>query len=58
MQKMRAYINAQNLLTLAATKFTDPETTEFNSNMGVGGANSVRNYPTPVYYGAGLDIEF
>lgn len=58
MQKLRAYMNAQNLFTLAATKFTDPETTEFNSNMGVGGANSVRNYPTPVYYGIGLDIEF
>ncbi|MBN9352178.1 MAG: TonB-dependent receptor [Chitinophagaceae bacterium] len=58
MQKLRAYINAQNLFTLAATKFTDPETTEFNSNMGVGGANSVRNYPTPIYYGVGLDIEF
>lgn len=58
MQKLRAYINAQNLLTLTATKFTDPETTEFDSNMGVGGANSVRNYPTPIYYGVGLDIEF
>jgi hypothetical protein len=71
MQRLHIYINAQNLLTLAATKFTDPETTEFNSNMGgagtgysptdtghLPGANSVRNYPTPVYYGGGINIEF
>ena len=58
MQKVRAYLTGQNLLTFAANKFIDPESSEFSNNLGVGGANSARNYPTPIYYGFGLDITF
>ena len=58
MQKLRGYVTAQNLLTLTKNGFIDPESTEFGSNMGNNGANSGRNYPTPIYVGFGLDIEF
>lgn len=60
-QKLRVSVNAQNPLTLSKNSFIDPESSEFGNNMGgVGGvgANSARNYPTLVYYGFGLDIEF
>ena len=60
-QKLRASINAQNLLTLSKNSFIDPESSEFGNNMGgIGGvgANSARNYPTLVYYGFGLELEF
>lgn len=60
-QKLRLSVNAQNPLTLAKNSFVDPETSEFGNSMGgTGGvnANSARNYPTLVYYGFGLDIEF
>ncbi|WP_423147999.1 TonB-dependent receptor [Rubrolithibacter danxiaensis] len=58
MQKLRAYLSGQNLLTFSAIDFIDPETTEFDSNLGSSGANSGRTYPTPVYYGFGLDVTF
>ncbi len=61
MQKLRISANAQNPLTLTRNSFIDPESSEFGNNMGgIGGvgANSARNYPTLVYYGIGLDIEF
>ena len=57
-QKLRLNLNAQNLLTLTKNTFIDPESSEFNNNMGgVGGvgANSARNYPTLIYYGFGID---
>lgn len=60
-QKLRISLNAQNLLTLTKNSFIDPESSEFGSNMGGlerVGANSGRNYPTLVYYGFGLDLEF
>lgn len=60
-QKLRISVNAQNPLTLSKNAFIDPESSEFGNNMGgIGGvgANSARNYPTLVYYGFGLDIEF
>ncbi|MHB9055482.1 MAG: SusC/RagA family TonB-linked outer membrane protein [Paludibacteraceae bacterium] len=60
-QKLRVSLNAQNLLTFSKNSFVDPETSEFGNNMGgIGGvgANSARNYPTLVYYGCGLNIEF
>jgi hypothetical protein len=56
LQKLRAYVSGQNLLTFSGVKFIDPESTEFNSNLGAGGANSARAYPTPIYYGFGLDV--
>lgn len=61
MQRLRVNVNTQNPLTLTRNSFIDPETSEFGGNMGgIGGvnANSGRNYPTLVYYGFGLDIEF
>ncbi|RYE22254.1 MAG: SusC/RagA family TonB-linked outer membrane protein [Sphingobacteriales bacterium] len=56
MKKVRAYVSGQNLLTLSGIDFIDPESTEFDNGRGVGGANSGRGYPTPVYYGVGLDV--
>lgn len=58
MQKCRIYLSGQNLLTFSKVKFIDPETTEFDSNLNNGGANSGRAYPTMIFYGAGLDITF
>lgn len=55
-QRIRAYVNAQNLLTLSANSWIDPESSEFDSNMS-GLANSARNYPTLKYFGFGFDIE-
>lgn len=60
-QKLRLSLNAQNPLTFAKNNFIDPESSEFGNNMGGTssvGANSARNYPTLVYYGFGLDLEF
>ncbi|MDR2146846.1 MAG: TonB-dependent receptor [Tannerella sp.] len=60
-QKLRVSLNAQNLLTLSKNAFIDPESSEFGSNMGgTGGvgANSARNYPSLIYYGCGLELEF
>lgn len=59
--KLRIYANAQNLFTLSATSFIDPESSEFGNNMGgISGvaANSGRNYPTLNYYGFGINLEF
>ncbi|WP_223808936.1 SusC/RagA family TonB-linked outer membrane protein [Rufibacter hautae] len=58
MKSMRAYFSGQNLYTLSKLKFIDPEVTEFNNNLSNSGANSGRAYPTPVYYGFGLDVTF
>lgn len=60
-QKLRISLNAQNLLTLTKNSFIDPESSEFGNNMGgLGGvgANSARNYPTLIYYGIGINLEF
>ena len=60
-QKLRVSLNAQNPLTFSKNSFIDPESSEFGNNMGGIGhsnSNSARNYPTLVYYGFGLDIEF
>lgn len=58
MKSVRVNVNAQNLLTLTKNSFIDPESTEFNSNMSNSGANSGRNYPTLIYVGCGLDVQF
>lgn len=58
LQKVRFYVNAQNLFTLSKNSFIDPESSEFGSELNKGGANSGRNYPTLKYYGFGIDIEF
>ena len=58
MQKFRAYLSGQNLLTLSGVKFVDPELSEFDNSMKNNGANSGRSYPTMVNYGFGLDITF
>ncbi len=60
-EKLRLSVSSQNPLTLTKNSFVDPETSEFGGNMGgIAGvnANSARNYPTLVYYGFGIDIEF
>ncbi|WP_341350791.1 TonB-dependent receptor [Sabulibacter ruber] len=58
LKSMRAYLSGQNLFTLSKLDFLDPEITEFDSNLRNSGANSGRAYPTPVYYGFGLDVTF
>ena len=58
MQKLRAYVSGQNLWTVSAVKFVDPELTEFDSSLKNSGGNSGRAYPTLVYYGFGLDVTF
>ena len=56
MKKVRAYLSGQNLLTFSQMNFLDPESSEFNTNVQTGGANSGRSYPVPIYYGFGIDI--
>ena len=58
MKNCRIYVIGRNLLTLSQLKFYDPEATEFGNRMDNRGANTGRAYPTPVYYGFGLDITF
>jgi TonB-linked SusC/RagA family outer membrane protein len=58
MQKLRIYASGQNLLTVSKLKFLDPEVTEFSNKLSTDGANSARAYPTPIYYGLGLDVTF
>ncbi len=59
MQRARFYLTGQNLLTYSKTKIIDPEQSEFDNRVNINsGANSARAYPTPVFYGAGLDITF
>ncbi|MDR0510934.1 MAG: TonB-dependent receptor [Rikenellaceae bacterium] len=56
-QRLKVYVNAQNLFTFSNISFIDPESTEFDNNMG-GSANSGRAYPMLRYYGMGIDITF
>ena len=53
---LRVYLTGQNLLTFSPNSFIAPESTEFNSQMSSGGANSGRSYPTLRYYGFGIDL--
>ena len=58
-QRLRISLIGQNLATLSKLKFIDPETSEFGNNLNPSSAsNSARQYPLPVFYGAGLDITF
>ena len=58
-QKARLYVTAQNILTISKLKFADPEGGEFGNNYDVtSGANSPRGYPTPQFFGMGLDVTF
>ncbi len=58
-QRARFYLTGQNLLTLSKTKIIDPEQSEFDNRVNINsGANSARAYPTPVFYGAGLEVTF
>jgi hypothetical protein len=56
--RLRIYANSQNLLTFSHNSFIDPESSEFGNTMNANGANSGRNYPTLVYYGGGIEVEF
>ncbi len=59
MQKLRASLIGQNLLTISKLNFIDPETSEFGNDLNLGSSsNSARSYPLPVFYGVGLDITF
>jgi TonB-linked SusC/RagA family outer membrane protein len=56
MRKVRAYLTGQNILTFSGMKFIDPESTELSGSVRANGANSGRAYPTPIYYGFGIDV--
>lgn len=59
MERLRISFIGQNLATLSKLKFIDPETSEFGNNLNPGSSsNSARQYPLPVFYGAGLDVTF
>lgn len=59
MQRARLYLTGQNLLTVSQQKIIDPEQSEFDNRVNINsGANSARAYPTPIFYGFGLDITF
>jgi TonB-linked SusC/RagA family outer membrane protein len=59
MQRLRASLIGQNLLTISKLSFIDPETSEFGNDLNLGSSsNSARSYPLPVFYGVGLDITF
>lgn len=58
-QRLRISLIGQNLATVSKLKFIDPETSEFGNNLNPGSSsNSARQYPLPVFYGAGLDLTF
>lgn len=57
-KKARLFFDAQNVFTISSLSFINPEITEFDNNMNGSRANSGRNYPTPKYFGLGLDITF
>ncbi|MCX2574155.1 SusC/RagA family TonB-linked outer membrane protein [Pedobacter sandarakinus] len=58
-ERLRVSLIGQNLFTLSKLKFIDPETSEFGNNVSTGSSsNSARQYPLPIFYGAGLDITF
>ncbi len=58
-KRARIYVTGQNLITVSPLKFADPETTEFGNNLdNTSGADSPRSYPTPRFYGMGLDLTF
>ncbi|QPH40859.1 SusC/RagA family TonB-linked outer membrane protein [Pedobacter endophyticus] len=58
-ERLRVSLIGQNLFTLSKLKFIDPETSEFGNNLSTGSSsNSARQYPLPIFYGAGLDITF
>ena len=57
-KSLRIYLDAQNPLTFSKYGFFDPESSEFGSNMGKSGANSLRNYPTLRYWGGGINLTF
>lgn len=56
--RLRVYASGQNLLTFTKNSFIDPESSEFGNSMNTASANSGRNYPTLIYYGGGLQVEF
>lgn len=59
MSRLRISVIGQNLATYSKLKFIDPETSEFGNSLNPGSAsNSARQYPLPVFYGAGLDVTF
>jgi len=58
-QRLRISLIGQNLITLSKLNFIDPETSEFGNDLNPSSAsNSARQYPLPIFYGAGLDMTF
>lgn len=62
LSKARLFMNAENPFTFSATKFFNPESSEFGNSMGglngASGGNFGREYPSLQYYGFGINLEF
>jgi TonB-linked SusC/RagA family outer membrane protein len=59
MEKVRVYVNAQDLFTFTKNDFIDPESSDRDINMRIGGGSSSgRQYQPSRYFGFGFDIEF
>lgn len=57
--KCRFYVTGENLLTLCANSWIDPEVTNANSTLGYSSNGTYyRSYPSLRYFGMGLDITF
>lgn len=59
LEKVRVYVNGQDLFTFTNNDFVDPESSEKDSKMGnEGGSMSGRQYQPSRYYGFGFNIDF
>lgn len=56
-QKLRIYVNAQDMFTFTKNDFIDPESSEMGTNLGTA-SNYGRSYLPLKYYGFGFDVEF
>jgi len=59
LERVRVYVNGQDLFTFTKNSFVDPESSEKNSKMeNKDGSSSGRQYQPSRYYGFGFNIDF
>lgn len=59
LERVRIYVNGQDLFTFTKNSFIDPESSEKDSKMGnEGGSMSGRQYQPSRYYGFGFNVDF
>lgn len=59
LERVRVYVNGQDLFTFTKNSFIDPESSEKNSKMeNKDGSSSGRQYQPSRYYGFGFNIDF